>query len=220
MFFLSFGSFSAMWFLLFYFITKLIYHTEDAIFFGIPHSAYWVFFFCALVYGITTWGIYVFIKEGVRIKSFQEFKANAKFLLKLATFPLLISLPFLYLGITNAIVITEEKITYNSFWSFKNEEYFWDKDVTGIEISYFISQDSNSPYRESFQGKYIIHFNDGKKIDIWEGTFGGEISTVEEIDSYVQKKDIPFFVQRVPSEETIDEFFTVNADFIRELYSR
>jgi hypothetical protein len=217
MFFLSFGSFSVMWFLLFYFLTKQIYHTKDAIFFGIPSSAYWAFFFIALVYGITTWGIYVFIKDGMKKKSFQEFKLNAKMLLKLAIFPILISLPFLYLGITNAVVINEEKIIFDTFWSFKNQEYFWDKDVSEVEIDYAMGIES---YHETFQGEYIIHFDDGRKIDIWAGIFGGEVNTVEKIDSFVQKKDIPFFVKRAPSEETIDEFFNVKADFIRELYSR
>ncbi len=217
MFFLSFGSFSVIWFLLFYFITKQIYHTDDEIFFGIPASAYWVFFFVALVYGITTWAIYVFIKEGIKKKSFHEFKLNVKFLLKLTMIPILISLPFLYLGITNVVVITEEKIIYDSFWSFKKEEYFWDKDVIEVEIDYAMGIES---YHDTFQGKYIIQFDDGKKIDIWAGIFGAGINTVEDIDPYVQKKEIPFFVKRVPSEETIDEFFSVNADFVRELYSR
>lgn len=219
LFFLTFGSFSAMWFLLFYFITKQIYHTKETIFFGIPMSAYWVFFISALVYGITTWGLYVFIKEGIKKKSFHEFKVNAKMVLKMAMFPILISIPFLYLGITNAIVITEEKITYDTFWSFKKEEYFWDKNVTGVEIDYATGI-ASKPHRETFQGKYIIHFDDGKKIDIWAGLFEGETTAVQKIDSFLQTKDISFFVKRVPSEEKIDKFFTENADFIRELYSR
>lgn len=219
MFFLQFGSFSAMWFLLFYFITKQIYHTKETIFFGIPLSAYWVFFISALVYGIITWGIFIFLREGIRKKSFQEFKMNAKMVLKIAMVPLLISIPFLYMGITNAIVITEEKITYDTFWSFQKGEYFWDKNVTEIEIDYATGI-ASKPHRETFQGKYIIHFDDGKKIDLWGGLFEGEITIIQEIDSFLQTKDISFFVKRVPSEETIDEFFSVNADFIRELYSR
>ncbi|MBT2641710.1 hypothetical protein J7I80_05705 [Bacillus sp. ISL-41] len=187
MFFLSFGLFSAVWFFLFYFITKLIYHTEDAIFFFIPISAYYVFFFCALVYGLITWGFYFFIKKGIKKKSFQEFKVNSRLVLELAILPILISLPFLYLGITNAIVITEEKITFDTFWSFKNEEYFWSTDITGVEISYSISQDSNSPYRESFNGNYIIHFDDEKKIDLWANVFEGGISNVQDIDTLVQE---------------------------------
>nr|WP_106780786.1 hypothetical protein [Lysinibacillus timonensis] len=219
MFFLSFGIFSVIWFFIFYFITWQIYDTKEAIFFGIPISAFVVFFVAALVYGITTWAIYVFAKEAIKKKSFQVFKLNVKFLMKLTMIPLLISLPFLYLAITNVVIITKEKINYDTFWSLENKEYFWSKDVTGVEIDFILGADKPKT-SQKFYGKYIIQFDDGREIDIWSDVLEGEIDIVEEIDSYVQKMNIPFTVKQAPSEETIDEFFSVNADFVRDLYSR
>ncbi|QTD43213.1 hypothetical protein [Sporosarcina sp. Te-1] len=43
--------------------------------------------------------------------------------------------------------------------------------------------------------------------------------TIQEIDSFLQKKNIPFQVTRAPSEETITRYFSENAELIRELYS-
>lgn len=219
LFFLTFGSFSAIWFFVFYLINKQLNYSEDTLFFFTPSSAYWVFFLSALVYGLTTWGMYVSIKGGFRERSLQEFKLSARLVVRLAMIPLLISLPFLYLGITNSIIMTTEKITLSPFWSFSKKDYFWDGGVTAVEIDYSLSIESN-PNRTSFNGRYILHFEDGKKIDIWQDTLEGGIEEVKEIDSFIQTKYIPFFVRRVPSEETINKFFSENADFIRELYSR
>lgn len=219
MFFLSFGTFSVIWFFLFYLSNRQINNAKEAIYFGTPISAYWVFYISALIYGLTTWGFFVFIKEGIRKKSFQEFRVHARGVLRLAIVPILISLPFLYLGITNAIVITEEKITLSPFWSFTSQDYFWDNGIAGVEIDYSLPYESDT-YQRSFNGKYIIHFKDGKTIDLWANTLEGEITAIKEIDSHIQKKNITFFVRHAPSNEIIEEYFSENADFIYDLYSR
>ncbi|BAQ09545.1 metal-dependent hydrolases of the beta-lactamase superfamily III [Bacillus sp. OxB-1] len=131
----------------------------------------------------------------------------------------MLTLPFLYLGVTNALVIAEEKITFSTFWSLTQNEYDWTDGVKYVDIDYSISIESDSN-RKSFNGKYILHFSDGKQIDLWANTLEGGIDTVQEIDSFIQTKNIPFYVRRAPAEDTINRFFTENANFIRELYSR
>ncbi|MCG7337561.1 hypothetical protein MHZ95_20170 [Sporosarcina sp. ACRSM] len=219
LFFLTFGFFSAIWFFIFYFINKQINYTKDAVYFGTPLSAYWAFFLSAIIYGLATWGIYFCIKEGIREKSFKVFRSGVGLVQRLARIPILLTLPFLYLGVTNALVIAEEKIIFSTFWNLKQDEYDWTDGVKNVEIDYSIPIESDSN-RRSFNGKYILHFSDGKQIDLWANTFEGGIDTVQEIDSFIQTKNIPFYVRHAPTEDTINKFFTINADFIRELYSR
>jgi len=69
-------------------------------------------------------------------------------MMTIAGVPLLISLPFLYLGVTHALVIGEEKIQFESFWSLKETEYSWEEDVQGVVIDYSIS-DKNGYYKIS-----------------------------------------------------------------------
>lgn len=219
LFFLKFSFFSAIWFFIFYFINRQINDTADAIYFGTPLSAYWVFFLSAIIYGPATWGLYSSTKEGIREKSLQAFRSSAGFVFRLARIPILLTLPFLYLSFTNALVITEEKVTFNTFWNLKPYEYEWTDGVQSVEIDYSISLE-RSASQESFNGKYILHFSDGRQIDLWANTLEGDIGSVQEIDAFIQTKDIPFRVRHAPTEETINKFFSVNADFIRELYSR
>lgn len=110
---------------------------------------------------------------------------------RLAIIPILLTLPFLYLGVTNALVIAEEKITFSTFWSLTQNEYDWTDGVKYVDIDYSISIESDSN-RKSFNGKYILHFSDGKQIDLWANTLEGGIDTVQEIDSFIQTKNIPF----------------------------
>ncbi|QTD43212.1 hypothetical protein [Sporosarcina sp. Te-1] len=124
MFFLSFGTFSTMWFFVFYLLNRWVNDAKEAIYFGTPASAYWVYFICALIFGITTWGLYVFIKEAFRNKSFHECKVNILGVFRLAWLPLLGTLPFLYLATTNALLIKEENITFNPFWELPNTRIF------------------------------------------------------------------------------------------------
>ncbi|MBD7986252.1 hypothetical protein H9649_16905 [Sporosarcina sp. Sa2YVA2] len=218
-FFLTFGFFSVIWFFIFYIINKVINDSGDAIYFGTPLSAYWVFYSCAVIYGMTTWGLYVSIKQGRRGKSFEEVRSGARIVLRLAAVPILLTLPFLYLGLNNSLVITEEKITFKPFWSLKQSSYEWTDGVSSVEIDYSIPYEREAS-RSSFNGKYILHFGDGKQIDVWTNTLEGGVSAVQEIDAIVQTKHIPFVVRHAPTEETINRFFSTNAEFIRELYSR
>ncbi|MFJ7678446.1 hypothetical protein ACIQXQ_10425 [Peribacillus sp. NPDC097198] len=218
---LLFILFSSLWFFLFYWINRQIHDTGDVLFYGTPASSYWVYFICAVVYGLTTWGIYFTIKQGIHEKSFQSFKKGAQFMMTLAGLPLLISLPFLYLGVTHALVVSDEKIQFSSFWSLKETEYSWEKDVQGVAIDYSITTTTKIPHKRHFNGRYILHFKDGKKIDMWEGILEGNLPTIKKIDEMIQKKQIPFAVQRKPSAEEIDEFFNnKDTEFINDLYSR
>lgn len=217
-FFLLFGSFSVLYFFVFYFCNKMLNHTNDALFFLTPNSAYWVYYSCSLIYGLATWGVYVSIKNGIQKKSFREFKVGVLLVFRLAAIPLFITLPFLYLSFTNAIVMTEEEFIYGTFWSLSTDHYTWE-DVTKVEIDYSIPIESN-PNRSSFNGRYILHFKDGRKFDVWQNTLEGETTEVQEIDAFLQTKNIPFFVRHVPSEDTINKYFSGNADFIRDLFSR
>ena len=224
-FFLLFILFSLLWFFLFYWINRQVNHTGDVLFYGTPASAYWVFSMSAFLYGITTWGIYYAIKQGIHEKSFQSFKNGAQLIMTLAGLPILISLPFLYLGVTHALVISDEKIQFEPFWSLKETEYSWDKDVQGVVIDYSITGSTKKPNQRQrqrhFNSKYILHFKDGKKIDMWEGVLEGNLPTIKEIDAIIQKKQIPFTVQRKPSAEEIDEFFNKkDSEFMNDLYSR
>lgn len=220
-FILLFLLFSSLWFFLFYWITKRVNHTGEVLFYGTPSSTYWVFFLSAALYGITTWGIYFTIKQGIYENSFQSFKKGTQLVLTLAGLPLLISLPFLYLGITHAIVINEDKIQYEPFWSFKEEDYSWDEDVQGVVIDYSVTRATKIPHQRHFNGKYIIHFKDGKKIDIWEGVLEGNLSIMKKMDSIIQEKQIPVTVRQEPSPEIVDEFFNdTDRKIIHALYSR
>lgn len=216
-FFLTFGLFSVIWFFIFYSINIVINDSADAIYFGTPLSAYWVFYSCAVIYGMTTWGLYVSIKLGRRGKSYEEVRSGVRLVLRTAAIPILLTLPFLYFGLNNAIVMTEESITFKPFWSIKPSSYEWTDDVTSVEIDYSIPYERK---RSSFNGKYIFRFSDGKQIDVWTNTLEGGVSTVQEIDAFVQTKHIPFVVRHTPTEKTINRFFSTDAEFIRELYSR
>ncbi|MBB4824913.1 hypothetical protein HNO89_002139 [Sporosarcina luteola] len=218
MFFLSFGAFSTMWFFVFYLLNRQVNEAKEAIYFGTPIGAYWVYFLSALIFGLTSWGIYFCTKEAYRKKSFQDFKVNALGVFRLAWLPLLCTLPFLYLATTNALLIKEENMTFNPFWSFEKHEYTWEDGVKAIEISYSITRQSN--HQTNFNGNYILYLKDGKRINLWQDTLEGDVLAIQEIDRFFQKKNIPFHVTSVPSEEMITRYFSENAEFIRDLYSR
>ena len=220
-FFLLYIPFSVLWFFMFYWINRQVHHTEGILFYGTPASSYWVYFLSAALYGMATWGIYYSIKQGIRENSSQEFKKNALTIWSLVRWPILISLPFLYLGMTHALVVTEEKVQLSSFWRVKDTEYSWKKDVQSVVIDYSITSSTKKPRQRSFNGKYILHFKDGKKIDIWDGVLEGNLPAIKKIDQTIQKKQIPFTVRRMPSEENVDNFFNnKDGEFIRDLYSR
>lgn len=213
--------FASLWFFLFYWINRQINSTADVLFYGTTASSYWVFFISAVLYGITTWGIYYTIKQARYEKSFQSFKKGTQFIMTLAGIPLLISLPFLYLGVTHALVISEEKIQFESFWSLKETEYSWEEDVQGVVIDYSITTTTKIPHKRHFNGRYILHFKDGKKIDMWEGVLEGNLSSMKKIDRTIKKKQIPFTVRKVPTEEEMDEFFNQkDSEIIHDFYSR
>lgn len=48
------------------------------------------------------------------------------------------------------------------------------------------------PHKRQFNGRYIPHFKDGEKIDMWEGVLEGNLSSMKKIDRTSNKKQIPF----------------------------
>ncbi|MGE7603423.1 hypothetical protein ACQKL5_13180 [Peribacillus sp. NPDC097675] len=220
-FFIWYIPFCALWFFIFYWINRQLHHTEGILFYGTPASSYWVYYISAALYGMATFGIYFSIKQGIHQKSFLEFKKNALTIWSLVRFPILISLPFLYLAVTHALVVTDEKVQLSSFWRMKDAEYSWKNDVQSVAIDYSIIASTKTPHQRYFNGKYILHFKDGKKIDMWDGVLEGNLPAIKKIDQTIQKKDIPFTVRQVPSEENVERFFNnKDSEFIRELYSR
>ena len=77
------------------------------------------------------------------------------------------------------------------------------------------------PRKRHFKGRYILHFKNGKKIDMWEGVLEGNLSSMKKIDRTIKKKQIPFTVRKVPMAEEVDEFFNQkDREIIHDFYSR
>lgn len=198
----------------------IIHDKKESIFFSGGVAGYIVLIVFLVLSGfIVAWTLFT-LKYHIVHKSFSEIKGNLKIHFFVFGVLFILMLPFLVLGFDNYVVVNDEHIYYSRFWTLGEKEYSWGEDVSNISLHY-----SRTPRSQRSSGsvsyKYMIHFTDGNRVDVWADVWDGSIDKIKLIDEVAQKHHIPFNVESRPSDEKIIEAFEGrHVEFVRELFSR
>lgn len=201
-------------------LTEVIHHKENTIFFSGKAGGYIVLIVFLILFGLIVAWTFFTIKHHIVHRSISEIKGNIKIQMYIFGVLFILMLPFLVLGFDHYVGVSDKNVYESRFWTLGEKEYSWEEDISYISLHYNRSARTKSS-SGSVSYKYIIHFTDGHRVDVWADVWDGSIDDIQLIDDVAQRYHIPFEVESRPSEEKIvDAFKGKNLEFAKELFSR
>ncbi|MDR6225964.1 hypothetical protein [Desmospora profundinema] len=118
--------------------------------------------------------------------------------LKTFLVPLAVAVPLLVMVLDSYVMIDERQIVHSPFYTLGVEQIQSWEDVQSISVSYTVGEEF-----ELFSGSYLLHFQDGTRLEIWKSS-DMSVESLQAVDYEALKRGIPFHVSAPLSDQALN----------------
>ncbi len=151
-----------------------------------------------IFFGIAPYFLFIFIPRFKRFlemmslkqgwRSIFSFQMQMFLMLKILFVICIVATPLLFLSLNNYSYVTQNGACLNTFFNFHERCYSW-KEISKVSIA------GHMRSRTNLYLAYVLHFDDGEKVDLWNTS--DFLDKITKIDQTLVLYNIPFEVESV-----------------------